>query len=584
MSFDYQKWYEVRHLSHYGLCSFPNTNTRQDSSRTAILAQTTSLRPTRPWTRARSFCFPICAWTGSLRTGPMGNTSSHQKEMVLAIVPKCTASVGLLFAIMLLKEVYDDSRRGLNTAIKRALVGMTCIDILSSSAWWLSSWAVPRGSYAMSAGTQASCSYQGFMLQLAIGAPLYNCSLSIFYLLLIKYRWSDERIRLLEKYVHGSILCFSFGSAVILLPLGQYNQINSICWIQGSPIGCGSSTFPSGDVLCERGSYAWLYGVSLFYAPLWVCMILCVGCMFTIHFEVQSTFRRLERYSVSGSFDHRVRGSDSFNRVAQQALLYTLAFVATWMPSTIASIGQWFGFSHFGLSVASAACEPLQSLWNFLVFTHNRSHLQEKLGCCWKWLHLLQGPASTHPAMGVSSRATAQKNIHDVSSNGATSQDISFSGLCVVLGQAELAERPLTTSVPADSTWARAARQVQADESESDVEQQQTSGPFTSSCPVNEGDDQQLPPRLASVDADRTFPLQNSDYHINCEGNVISSPKPPDSGERKSVSLSDKGESVPEVDGGIDEEEKAHSLGDDESSAQSQQTSIACRDSGGSDS
>ena len=97
-------------------------------------------------------------------------------------------------------EVVSDHRKGRGTnSIQRVLVGMSLVDILASSAWFLSTWATPKeNGWPYAAGNRVSCNYQGFLLQIAIGAPLYNSSLALFYTLIIKLRWSDKQIWRIE--------------------------------------------------------------------------------------------------------------------------------------------------------------------------------------------------------------------------------------------------------------------------------------------------------------------------------------------------------------------------------------------------
>ena len=305
---------------------------------------------------------------------------THREELVLAITPKCTAAVALPCAIFTLYEIYCDHRSKGTNAIQRAIVGMTAIDMLSTSAWFLSSWAVPRGTFALSTGNQASCNYQGFLLQLAIGAPLYNCSLALFYLLVIKYRWVDAQLASIEKWVHAFILFFSIGTAILLLPLDQYNPSGQVCWVNGYPKGCNESSLQYGDIPCKRGFNAWIYGTVLFYGPLWICVIACTLSMAIIHREVRRTTRRLSRYSFNQSQSHSLgRSGDNASRVATQAILYSVSFIITWMPSTLWSIAQWFNWDHFALDFAAGFCEPLQALWNLLIFARTRTSTKRKV-------------------------------------------------------------------------------------------------------------------------------------------------------------------------------------------------------------
>jgi hypothetical protein len=310
----------------------------------------------------------------------MGNLNATQRERVLEIVPRCTASLGMPFAAALIYEVWLDAKKGRNTAVKRSLVGMSLIDLCASFGWFLSSWAVPRGTYPTASGNRASCSFQGFLLQLAVGAPLYNSSLALYYLLMIKYRWTDVMLRRIEYYVHGFILSFSVGTAILLLPLHQYNEFGSICWVTGNPQECDHSNWkPNPDVPCHRGNHAWIYALSLFYVPLYTCMVICLACMLSIHLEVRNTVSRLNRYSVADTTVNRVHLADSANIVAQQALLYTLCFAVTWIPSTFSSVAGWFNYYHYVISLLAVITEPMQAFWNYLVFVRNRPNTRARI-------------------------------------------------------------------------------------------------------------------------------------------------------------------------------------------------------------
>ena len=155
-----------------------------------------------------------------------GSGYSVGQEIALALIPKFTSTISISCSLGLMYEVTSDYKLGHGTnSIQRILFGMSAVDILSNFAWFLSSWALPKTSgWPFASGNAASCNFQGFFLQLAIGAPLYNCSLALFYVMIIKYRWSAERLLWLEGWVHTFILIFSIGSSILMLFLGQYNQ------------------------------------------------------------------------------------------------------------------------------------------------------------------------------------------------------------------------------------------------------------------------------------------------------------------------------------------------------------------------
>lgn len=158
-----------------------------------------------------------------------GSGLTLTKERALAICPKISAAISIPCSCYIIYEVIHDHRTRGTSPVQRALAAMSCIDIMASSAWFLSTWAVPSDSgFAYASGNRTSCNFQGFLLQLAIGAPLYNSSLALFYLLMIKMRWSNLQLAKIERWVHIFIMSFTWGTSILLLKLEQYNHIAAV--------------------------------------------------------------------------------------------------------------------------------------------------------------------------------------------------------------------------------------------------------------------------------------------------------------------------------------------------------------------
>jgi len=313
----------------------------------------------------------------------MAQTESQLKA--LAITPKFTSAMSIICSAFIIKEAIADHRKKKGKATLRALLGMSVIDILASSGWFLSTWAAPKGSRAAFAmGNTQSCTYQGFLLQVAIGAPMYNSALALYYLLTIYYGWHEQDLRRLEPWLHGVVLTFAFGTGILMIPLGIYNHIGAVCWTMGLPQGCEHSNYNESDVPCERGNHAWIYGLALFYAPLWVCIIFTTVAMVMIYIKVRQTEERNLRYAGAQVVPRRETYLRS-NRIATQAILYTVAFYITWLPSTIWSLTRWSDNPMFWLDMLSCICEPSQGSLNFIVFLRTRPELRARLQrqfCC----------------------------------------------------------------------------------------------------------------------------------------------------------------------------------------------------------
>jgi hypothetical protein len=308
-------------------------------------------------------------------------TSWSDIDWLLALTPKGAAAISIPCSMFVLYEISCDMRtnKAINS-IQRTIICMTLIDVCTGVSWFLSTWASPRGYGPMSAGNVTTCNIQGFLLQFGLGAPLYNSALAVYFLLIVRYRWTDRKLIILEHWVHVFILGFSFVSATVLIPLEFYNYSGAVCWIIGDPIDCDGSSYFTTGVPCNRGRKAWIVSIALFYAPMWICIVLCVISMCSIVHDVWKTNRRMDRYIFTNFHSRRYsHNREKTMKVGTQAILYTLAFLVTWIPSTLWSIARVFNRSHIILDFLSVLCEPLQGFWFFLIFARQRASTRRKI-------------------------------------------------------------------------------------------------------------------------------------------------------------------------------------------------------------
>jgi hypothetical protein len=112
-----------------------------------------------------------------------------------------TASAAIIWHIL---RSYD----GLSTTYHRLVLGLCIADIVFFICHCLIQYEVPKElEYVMPSaqGNVASCDTQGFILTIgAVAASLYNCSMCVYYLAVIKYNKRDAYIRnKLEPWFHG---------------------------------------------------------------------------------------------------------------------------------------------------------------------------------------------------------------------------------------------------------------------------------------------------------------------------------------------------------------------------------------------
>ncbi len=125
----------------------------------------------------------------------MTSQISTRGKQVLAILPKISSVFSICGSVAILSECFYFERNRLKRVYNRLLCTLALFDIVES-IWNFtsSSWAITKGRYPFALGNELlSCTVQGFFLQLGLTSPILNSFLSWYYLLVIRYNWSEEK-------------------------------------------------------------------------------------------------------------------------------------------------------------------------------------------------------------------------------------------------------------------------------------------------------------------------------------------------------------------------------------------------------
>jgi hypothetical protein len=346
------------------------------------------------------------------------------KELALALTPKLTSIPSILSSLYIMYKVHQDwrgdvafkkSRNNNNnnlangggveqqqqpsasrynpTPVTRAVVGMSFFVTVTSSAWFISTWATPAddaGALPWAVGNGSTCRLQGFVLQLAIAAPMYNAAIILYSVLSILYRWPYERIRSIEPYVHGFIWTWCIGAATLLVSLDKIHSIGAICWASDPP-ECYDPALV--DSLPSSHCNAKVYSTVLYCIPLWISLSFTVYGIVRIFWMVHVNHQGLKRRVVvqppsnnataaagsgrsaqnsnSGGAAALRRSQDVVERAALLAILYSAAIFVTYTPCIIWSLIQWWGLYPYFVNFMYGLLEPLLGMYLFLLFVGN---------------------------------------------------------------------------------------------------------------------------------------------------------------------------------------------------------------------
>lgn len=173
-----------------------------------------------------------------------------------ALVPKFASVPAIAGSLFIVQHVLRSKKRR-GRVYHRILLMMSAHDFLFSLKNFSSTWPIPKSTMIYgSSGTQATCTAAGFLGHgSALTSICYNFSLTLFFVLVVRFGWKDERIRSshVELFLHGIPMLIGWSTAIAGLPLKLYNPLGWTCWINTSPPGCIDNE------TCLRGDNAGIY-------------------------------------------------------------------------------------------------------------------------------------------------------------------------------------------------------------------------------------------------------------------------------------------------------------------------------------
>jgi len=293
--------------------------------------------------------------------------TAYDKSMV--IIPKITGLMSMFGSIAFIRDLIKGPRAKREQMTSKMLIAMNISDLLVTSiVHVIGTWFVPKGTGFWSAGNEHTCDIQGWSYVLFYLSALgYNATLSIVFLLLVCYSWSEEDFRKWSYFILGSpplLVTLLYIPCLRYYTYMNYNGAWS-CGFVPSPPGC--SVTPGME--CKEENL----GIYDYQALIGVCFLI-LSCSIIIYACVRL-------FLVSRQSDERMlayRSSErsnyaTSNTVAVSGLLYSGGNLLIVLPRIILIIGLVakvnggsFFWTFFGLQLAIFT--PLQGFFNALVY------------------------------------------------------------------------------------------------------------------------------------------------------------------------------------------------------------------------
>jgi hypothetical protein len=256
---------------------------------------------------------------------------SDAQLMAMVLCPKFTAAASVVGSSLIIRDIIlrrKNTPNGLSTR-HRLLAGMGVCDIISSAAWFLTSWPVPEDlPFGLwNVGNRQTCSAQGFFIHLGIGTITYNACLALYYLLVIRYGYKNEYIaKRVEPWMHFVAVGFALSTGVASLALNIFNPIGFgySCYITSPPPICAQHTGDRSPTDCIHGDHANIYLIAFWVGPACCIIAFLVVTLFLVYWKIRTV--------ESSSSHFQSQPGRLQQRFALQAFMYVGAMLITWGP------------------------------------------------------------------------------------------------------------------------------------------------------------------------------------------------------------------------------------------------------------
>jgi hypothetical protein len=297
---------------------------------------------------------------------------SDDQEIVVSILYVISSTLSIMGSSTIIFKVLRDRTHA--TSYDRLMLGLSCTDIVSSLGWMLTPFLLPKQTSprVWAIGTDATCSFLGFVTQLGFSSILYNGFLSYYFLATIRFGVNRRTFALRwEPWIHIFVAFFCLTTSLVGIGVGFFSELSvgMGCWVNNYPEDC---IFDD----CTSIIIGWIYGP----LPVLFSMISLIINNCIIYCHVRKVFRAAEVVVGDEMNSRIVRQNIHKQEVATQGFLYVAAFFFCIWPMGAARGIEAFNKvvvderTFYWVLVFQAAALPLQGLFNMLIY--NRPNLK----------------------------------------------------------------------------------------------------------------------------------------------------------------------------------------------------------------
>jgi hypothetical protein len=195
-----------------------------------------------------------CYWNQLLH-GQACGCPDNSEIITLGWTQRCSRILSLSGSLLIIVSITTKPPNVRWSPYNQIVLGISFFDSLSSIAYIIGTAFTPmKLALPGSIGNDATCGFQAFLFQIGIASVYYSLLLWIYFLLVVKYNWTERKFSKVAKWVHLGVVGLGLIMAFAVIPFAQPDW--RWCYLE-SPSQAAS----------------WWPGAVFFIAPVSICII-----------------------------------------------------------------------------------------------------------------------------------------------------------------------------------------------------------------------------------------------------------------------------------------------------------------------
>ena len=162
-----------------------------------------------------------CYWNQLVR-GQICGCPDNSAIVALVWTQRCSGILSLSGSLLISMSILTKPRNVRWSPYNQIVLGISFFDSLSSVAYIIGTAFGPKdiGLYG-SIGNDATCGFQAWLFQIGLASIYYSVLLCVYFLLVVKYDWSERKFNKVAKWVHLGVGAVGFIMVCAVIPFAR---------------------------------------------------------------------------------------------------------------------------------------------------------------------------------------------------------------------------------------------------------------------------------------------------------------------------------------------------------------------------